>query len=77
MGIQKRQQYCPEHKQLVLAERGTPNRVLHLLLSLVTFGLWVPIWILIELFQSPAFRCPMCGTKTKGSWSKDIIGHKS
>ena len=27
-----------------------PSHVLHLLLSLITVGLWIPVWILVGLF---------------------------
>jgi len=50
---------------MVLAEKQTPNNVLHLLLSVVTAGLWIPIWILLLIFGGSAYRCPHCGAKTK------------
>ncbi len=28
-----------------------PNHILHLLLSVVTVGVWLPVWFLISLFQ--------------------------
>ena len=35
-----------------------PNHVLHLLLSIFTLGLWIPIWVLVGLFPGK----PQCGT---------------
>lgn len=36
--------------QIVYIEREErPNHVLHLLLSLITFGFWIPIWFLVSL----------------------------
>jgi len=40
---------------------SAPNHVLHLLLSLVTFGLWLPIWILIAFFSGASPTCMTCG----------------
>lgn len=67
MGKKQRQEYCPHHQSLVLAERQTPNHILHLLLSLVTMGAWIIVWLLISAVPS-AYRCPMCGEKTKPLW---------
>lgn len=50
---------------MVLAERQTPNHILHLLLSVVTVGFWIPVWLLVTLFAPGAYRCPICGAKTR------------
>ena len=46
-----------------MAERDTPNHVLHLLLSLLSMGLWLPIWLLVACSQD--WRCGTCGTKVR------------
>jgi cytochrome c biogenesis protein CcdA len=58
--------FCEEEIAMVLAERQTPNHILHLLLSVFTAGFWIPVWILVILFGSGAYRCPRCGAKTLG-----------
>lgn len=50
---------------MVLAERQTPNHILHLLLSIVTAGLWLIVWALMILSVG-RFKCPHCGTVTRG-----------
>ncbi|KQV83655.1 hypothetical protein ASC90_20440 [Rhizobium sp. Root1220] len=50
---------------MVLAERQTPNHVLHLLLTIVTGGAWIIVWIILTLSVGP-YRCPNCGAKTLG-----------
>lgn len=35
--------------QAVLVRGHRPNHVLHLILSLVTFGLWVPVWLVLTV----------------------------
>lgn len=37
------------------------NHILHLLLTVITFGMWFPIWMLL-MFTSNA-RCRECGSK--------------
>lgn len=37
-----------------------PNHILHLILSIVTVGLWIPVWLLLGLFQQKP-QCSECG----------------
>jgi hypothetical protein len=67
MGVAKAQMFCPQEQRLVLAERQTANHILHLLLSLVTVGFWIPVWLLLTIFSGP-YRCPHCGARTKAKW---------
>lgn len=65
MGIAKSRRYCYEEDRMVLAERPTPNHILHLLLSVVTAGLWIIVWIILTIgadFNS--YKCPSCGGNT-------------
>ena len=64
MSIQKRRTYCPEENLLVLGERNAPNHLLHLVLSIVTGGLWLIVWLFLLLKGNGAYRCPNCGAKT-------------
>lgn len=63
MGVRKTRRYCPEDDAMVLAEQQTPNHILHLLLTLVTVGVWIIVWLLVSL-PRPAL-CPHCGAVTK------------
>lgn len=66
MGIAKARRYCAEDDRMVLAEKQTPNHILHLLLSLVTVGIWLPIWILISIASEfGSYQCPECGGSTR------------
>jgi hypothetical protein len=71
MGIQKARHYCPQEKKAVIAERQTPNHVLHLLLSVITCGLWLPVWLLLGLFGNGPWLCPSCAARTRGWVTKD------
>jgi hypothetical protein len=51
---------------MVLAEKQTPNHVLHLLLALVTVGFWIPVWVIAQIMSElRAYQCPHCGAKTR------------
>lgn len=67
MGIAKSQMFCPNERRLVLAERPSPNHILHLLLSIVTAGIWLIVWLLLIVFRGP-YRCPHCGARAKARW---------
>ncbi len=53
------------HKQVRIIRPGT-NHVLHLLLTLCTFGLWVFVWILVSI-KIGGWRCAQCGMRTSRS----------
>lgn len=55
--------YCAHCQQDVVAAEETPNHLLHFVLTLVTLGLWVPIWILATLGIIARYRCTQCGNR--------------
>lgn len=67
MGIKKEQRYCASEDRLVLAEKNTPNHFLHLVLTVLTGGLWLIVWFCLAAVNRP-YRCPNCGEKTEGVW---------
>ncbi len=42
-------------------ERKGTNHILHLLLSVFTFGFWVIIWVLVAI-KFGGWRCSTCGS---------------
>jgi hypothetical protein len=52
----RQQRTCPTHGR-VLAVRN--SEALSIGLTILTFGLWLPIWLLRSLFNP--YRCPRCG----------------
>ncbi len=56
------QRHCPVCQQYRLFAKQNPSHVVHLLLSVVTLGLWLPIWILCGIANAfEPFRCTACG----------------
>jgi len=57
--------YCSHCRRQTAAIQSTANNVLHLLLSLITCGAWLPIWFLCVLLPGSK-RCTICGSTTAG-----------
>lgn len=54
--------FCPDCGQQRPFEKRTRNHVLHLLLTVFTFGIWLPIWLLLMLATMVTpYRCRECG----------------
>lgn len=76
MGIAKARRYCPEEEKMVLAQKQTPNHILHLLLTLVTFGAWAIVWAIVAVSAPGRYRCPSCGAFTHDYSPKQIAALK-
>jgi len=62
MGRDTKQKMCNECGQHRLFEKPTPSHVLHLLLTLVTVGFWLPVWFLCCIANGlTPYRCTVCG----------------
>lgn len=75
MGLEVSQMPCRECQKRTKHERQFKDisHILHLLLSIITFGLWAIVWfLLIMLHDKGPWRCSVCGTKARfrDSWEK-------
>ena len=70
MAIIEKRGRCPIHGD-VLARANTPNHILHLLLTVVTGGLWVVVWLWLSIGPK-SWRCPSCGRSTGSGLLNDI-----
>ncbi len=53
----------------MLAVAARPSHILHLLLTIVTGGLWLIVWLFLSS-SGKQFRCPYCGDRTRSmSWA--------
>lgn len=62
MADQHTQAYCRECECRVRATRPGTNHILHLLLSVITMGFWVVVWILAAV-KIGGWSCPHCGSR--------------
>ncbi len=61
MGIKVSGGFCKKCNKDVMTHRNTPNHILHLLLAVVTVGLWLIVWIILILFAPTRGLCTECG----------------
>jgi hypothetical protein len=54
--------YCQTCEKQVLIKRKGTNHLLHLLLTLLTGGFWIIVWILCAI-KVDVWRCSQCGEK--------------
>lgn len=62
MSIEHSSKYCPHCKQRVLVVRPGANHIVHLLLTFLTCGLWLIVWILVAI-RIGNWSCEQCGKK--------------
>ncbi len=61
MAIEQKGGYCKNcGRQVVVFRKGT-NHILHLLLTIVTGGIWLIVWILTGV-KFGGWRCASCGS---------------
>jgi hypothetical protein len=74
MGVKYRQRYCPNDREMVLAVKNTPNHILHVVLTIVTLGLWSVVWIVVTVLAlGRPYRCQKCGTPTVEAASSSAV----
>jgi hypothetical protein len=62
MAQSKIRRFCKDCDQNRLFEKQKPNHILHLILTVLTVGVWFVIWIpLIVISMFKPFRCGECG----------------
>lgn len=52
--------FCRACQRQVLARRPATNHVLHLIMTIITLGMWLPIWLLSSV-KFGGWRCSFCG----------------
>ena len=68
--VKQTQRFCPTCKRNVLAQKVVPmtscNHILHLILSIITGGIWINVWLLCAWgsggpMLEDNYRCIRCG----------------
>lgn len=54
--------YCRNCAAPRKLERKGTNHILHLLLSIVTFGVWLIVWLLVARLRFGGWNCSVCGS---------------
>lgn len=63
--------FCTRCNDYVAAERVSTSHLIHFVLTLITAGLWLPVWIFIALTKG--HRCRQCGSATTSTNPKTIM----
>jgi len=64
MAVDQKQRYCRECQRNTLHVRHRTSEMWGCLLTILTAGLWIPIWLLMSLFGAlGAYRCQTCGRR--------------
>jgi hypothetical protein len=72
MGQDIGRRYCKECKKMVKVESKGSSHILHLLLSIITCGLWIPLWFLCAMSRD--WRCAECGSrKTQSEFWANLV----
>lgn len=53
--------FCRNCKKQTLHLQPATSHVLHFLLSIVTFGLWIIVWLLVATSNNSQHICSVCG----------------
>ena len=60
MAMQEKGGFCATCSKHVMVRRKGTSHLLHLVLSVFTFGLWIIVWILVSV-KFGGWRCTQCG----------------
>ena len=63
MGQKQTRRFCKQCGQNRLAVGTKPNHVLHLILTILTAGLWAIVWVVVAGLSAGNFRCSQCGSQ--------------
>lgn len=70
----KQIEWCPRCKEYVEAIGLKPdNRMMNVVLSILTMGIWLIVWLCTADLTTRTNQCPACGTKTQETAGMDAI----
>ena len=61
MATQQAMVFCKTCNKTTLHIQPSTSHVLHLLLAVVTMGIWIPIWVLMAVNNNNQGQCTACG----------------
>lgn len=59
---------CPLCDQPRLFQKDGTSDLTHILLCIITGGLWLPIWFVLIICGGAPWRCTICGSTPRGSF---------
>lgn len=61
MAMKTARVFCRHCQGQRMAQAPAPNHILHLLLSVVTMGFWIPVWLIVASASGGKYHCTHCG----------------
>lgn len=52
---------CRSCKKQTLHVGPQTSHLLHLIMSVITAGVWIPIWLIVHISNSTRIACTVCG----------------
>jgi len=66
MKVKYKKLFCSTCDKKVRAEKEIRYGAKHAIATILTCGLWLPVWLVIDIKQrSKPYECPICGTQLK------------
>jgi DNA-directed RNA polymerase subunit RPC12/RpoP len=67
MSVHEPRGFCKTCGEKVLIRRQGANHILHLLLTVLTLGVWGWVWLFVALGKVGGWRCTRCGRRVRKS----------
>lgn len=62
MGLQQAVKRCRKCSKDVIAARNGPNHIVHLLMTVLTGGIWIVVWFLASI-RGGDWKCMTCSSR--------------
>lgn len=69
--------YCESCKRKTLHVGLSTSHVLHFLISIVTMGMWIPMWLIIAIRNEFSYECTECKEEIVSDTVEDLWGDGS
>ena len=64
MSNKQEHKFCRCCDKIMPANKKVPNHILHFILSILTYGFWIFVWLVLILCNSnEPFYCVRCGSR--------------
>lgn len=61
MSLKTKGGYCNYCEKNTMSQSEKPNHILHIILTLLTGGLWIIVWIILAMMAAGNYKCTQCG----------------
>lgn len=56
----QRLEYCRKCQRITIHFGHSTNHLLHLLITFISYGLWIPVWLTTHIRNECSFSCSKC-----------------